>query len=103
MVRERFAKPSGVKALGVRLPCPPPLRERKMKYVIISILILLSGCCNPEKPVVEIDHRSSTSLDVKGFDCDCDSDIDYWLHYKDGKPFGSKFYTEGNQEKCEKK
>jgi hypothetical protein len=72
----------------------------KILYMFI-ILTLFLGCCNPNKPVIEIDHRTPTSLDVKGFDCDCDGDIDYWLHYKDGKPFGSKFYTKGNYGKCD--
>lgn len=64
--------------------------------------ILIQGCCcDPDKPVAEINHINAISLDVKGFDCDCDSDIDYWLHYKDGKPFGSRFYTKGNEGKCE--
>lgn len=72
-----------------------------MKHVLIILLIffILGCCCDPERPVAEINHNTSL-LDVKGFDCDCDSDIDYWQHYDGDEPFGSRIYTKGNQGKC---
>lgn len=76
---------------------------------LLVVYILTQGCCDPNKPVAMIYHKfksydSNSFIIVKGFDCDCDSDIDYWQHYdRDTDPFGPKMYTKGNEGKCEKK
>lgn len=38
--------------------------------------------CNPDKPVLTAYPFGVLSeLHIKGFDVDCDGDIDYWQHY----------------------
>lgn len=62
---------------------------------IIVITFILINCCNPEKPKITIKpFYMSQNIDLKGFDTNCDGDIDYWQHYRNGKEFGSKIYTE---------
>ena len=79
----------------------------KKAIFIVILITLLYGCCNPNKPVAMIYHTFKTYEDgfniVKGYDCDCDSDIDYWQHYDGDEPFGPKIYTKGKEGKCEKK
>ena len=67
-----------------------------LTFFIAPFIIL--GCCTPEKaakPVVHMRMFPNSELTVKGFDTDCDGDIDYWQHYnsfanKVGRPIWTK-------------
>ena len=66
------------------------------------ILLILVGCCNPERPVAIIKpYLYNENIDLKGYDCNCDNDIDYWQYYDGDTPIGDKLYTEGNYKRCE--
>lgn len=60
--------------------------------IVGALLFFIVSCCNPDKPVVTAYPLGIYSeLHVKGFDENCDGDIDYWQHYnsfgeKVGKP-----------------
>ena len=73
--------------------------------ILFIIYILIQGCCDPNKEVVTIKpFYMSQNIDLKGYDCNCDADIDYWQHYRNDVEFGNKIYTKGyNTTKCEKK
>ena len=90
---------SAVTRLQVRVLFSPPL------ILILMLIILLMGCCNPDKVVVSIKpFYQSQNIDLKGYDCDCDAEIDYWQHYRNDVEFGSRIYTKGyNTTKCDMK
>lgn len=65
--------------------------------IVGALLFLIVSCCNPDKPIVTApmcsgwELHSPGLLSIKGFDENCDGDIDYWQHYnsfgeKVGKP-----------------
>jgi len=69
-----------------------------MKNVLLILLslVLLNGCCDPNKPRIIIKpFHMSQNIDLKGFDTNCDGDIDYWQHYKNDREIGSKIYIKG--------
>jgi len=70
----------------------------------LLLIILLTGCCTPERPVATIKpYLQNENIDIKGYDCNCDSDIDYWQYYDGDTPIGDKLYTKGNEGKCEER
>lgn len=73
----------------------PIFRMFQLVSIIVIAYIVIYGCCDPNKPVITIKpfHRN-LSIDLKGFDTNCDGDINYWQHYKNDREIGSKIYTE---------
>lgn len=81
---------------------------KKILRTIIVILVLIClgylffGCsstkvngrymkCNPKRPVAIIHpFPSQPEIILKGYDEDCDGRIDYWQHFKHGKPFARR-------------
>lgn len=66
-----------------------------MKYLLLLVLVLAHACtCTPDKPVATIQPFFNTpGMVVKGFDEDCDKDIDYWQHYLNGRKVGRRSYV----------
>lgn len=63
-------------------------------FLIITPFIILSCSCTPETPVAELRMTPHSELTVKGFDLDCDGDIDYWQHYNSfGREVGRKIWV----------
>ncbi len=61
---------------------------------VLLTTFMLYGCatCKPDESVSMLPF--GRNMVVKGFDTDCDSDIDYWQYFTyEGKPVGSRIYT----------
>jgi hypothetical protein len=56
---------------------------------VVMVVGFLYGCCDPNKPKAYMrTFPNQPEIILKGFDDDCDGDLDYWQHYKHGVPFG---------------
>lgn len=78
-------------------------REKRLSRWIIGLflfvffvgfLTLLSGCatCIPKKSNVQIKPFVTSDIILKGYDTDCDGNLDYWQHYFHGKKFGKRIW-----------
>ena len=68
-------------------------------FLVGIMSLFLSGCtCDPTKPKVQFrPFVNQPEIVLKGYDGDCDGTLDYWQHYKYGKPFSTKIWIEDDR------
>ena len=66
---------------------------------IVLVIVIIVECififwgCSKKFPTVQIrPFPNQPEIVLKGEHSDNDGKIDYWQHYKNGKPFGSKIW-----------